>query len=134
MSRSASAPFVLAAAALVAAALYGAHRGSVALWIGYLAGVNLAALVLYGYDKAVAGGPKLRVPEAVLHGVALLGGSPAAFLGQTLFRHKTVKPPFQRAFRLIVAAQILALGLAIWWRSQPPAWMPEALRRILGGS
>jgi uncharacterized membrane protein YsdA (DUF1294 family) len=125
--------FTLGAAILVAGALYGAHRACVAIWIGYLAGVNLAALVLYGYDKAVAGGPRTRVPEAVLHGVALLGGSPAALAGQLLFRHKTVKPSFQLAFRGIVAAQILILALAFWWRSHPPAWMPEGARRLLSG-
>lgn len=125
--------FALAAGLLVAGAVYGAHRASVALGIGYLAGINLAALVLYGYDKAVAGGTRTRVPEAVLHGVAFLGGSPAALAAQRLFRHKTVKPSFQLAFRLIVAAQILILGLAFWWRAHPPAWMPEGARRLLSG-
>src|SRR4029079_9396256 len=117
--------FALAAAIIVAGALYGAYPASAARWIAYLAGIKLAAFVLYGYDKAVAGGPRTRVPEAVLHGAAFLGGSPAALAAQQLFRHKTVKPSFQLAFRLIVAAQILALALVFWWRLHPPAWMPE---------
>jgi len=125
--------FALVAGILVAGALYGAHRASVAIGIGYLAGINFAALALYGYDKAVAGGPRTRVPEVVLHGVALLGGSPAALAGQLLFRHKTAKPSFQLAFRGIVAAQILILALAFWWRAHPPAWMPEGARRLLSG-
>jgi uncharacterized membrane protein YsdA (DUF1294 family) len=126
---SPTAIFALVAGIVVAGALYGAYRASIALWIGYLGGINLAAFVLYGYDKAVAGGRMLRVPEAVLQGTAFLGGSPAAWLSQILFRHKTVKQPFQRAFRLIVAAQILILGLAVWAWVHPPAWLP----RLLGG-
>lgn len=122
--------FGLLAGGIAVAALAGARFYAVPAWVGYLAGINLAALVLYGYDKAIAGGTRTRVPETVLHGVALMGGSPAALAGQLLFRHKTVKPSFQLAFRLIVAAQILLLGLAFWWRSHPPAWMPEAMRRL----
>ena len=127
---SPTAIFALVAAIVVAGTLYGAWRLSVAVWIGYLGGINLAAFVLYGYDKAVAGGETLRVPESVLQGIAFLGGSPAAWLSQILFRHKTVKQPFQRAFRLIVAAQILILGLTVWVWVHPPAWLPEGLRRL----
>ncbi len=130
MSCSPARVFTLVAAVVVAGTLYAAWRLSVALWIGYLAGINLAAFLLYGYDKAVAGGTRLRVPEAVLQGIAFLGGSPAAWLSQILFRHKTVKPPFQRTFRLIVAAQFLILGLALWVWLRPPAWLPEGLRRF----
>jgi uncharacterized membrane protein YsdA (DUF1294 family) len=130
---SPTAIFALVAAVVVTGTLYGGWRLSVAVWMGYLAGINLAAFLLYGYDKAVAGGAKLRVPESVLQGIALLGGSPAAFLSQRLFRHKTVKEPFQRAFRLIIAAQILILGLAMWVRVHPPAWLPEGIRQVLSG-
>jgi uncharacterized membrane protein YsdA (DUF1294 family) len=51
------------------------------------------------------------VPERVLLGLALLGGSPGAWAGMTLFRHKTVKGRFRLAFAVIVALQ---LGLAAW--------------------
>lgn len=131
--RSPRAAFGLLAGILAAAGLGAALYYSLPVWIGYLAGINFAALSLYGYDKAVAGGTRTRVPEAVLHGTALLGGSPAAFAAQLLFRHKTVKPSFQLVFRAIVAAQALLLGLTLWWRAYPPAWMPDALRRFLAG-
>jgi uncharacterized membrane protein YsdA (DUF1294 family) len=85
--------------------------------IGALAGVNLATMLLYGYDKAVAGGSKLRVPERVLHVLALVGGSPAALLSQQLFRHKSVKPSFRRVFWLIVVLQLAAIGGAVYWWS-----------------
>ncbi len=79
-----------------------------------LVGVNIVTLLLYGYDKqrAIVGGT--RVPEAALHLAALLGGSPAAALGQGLFRHKTQK----RGFRAVFAAIVLLQAALIYgyWR------------------
>ncbi len=89
---------------------------SLALWrlglapmYAHLVSINGLALALYGYDKrqAIVGGT--RIPELVLHGVALCGGSPAALLGQRLFRHKTRKFRFQVAFVVIVLVQIAAV-------------------------
>src|SRR5436190_14697220 len=98
--------FLAIALAVVTAMTGLAVMNSFPGWTGALVGVNLATLVLYGYDKAVAGGTWLRVPENVLHLLAFLGGSPAALLGRALFRHKTVKPSFRRMFWLIVALQL----------------------------
>jgi uncharacterized membrane protein YsdA (DUF1294 family) len=53
---------------------------------------SIVALVLYAFDKLQArrGEPRvLRVPEVVLHGVALIGGFPGAWIGMLLLRHKT---------------------------------------------
>jgi uncharacterized membrane protein YsdA (DUF1294 family) len=47
-----------------------------------------------------------------LHVLAAAGGTPRAFVGQIIFRHKTRKPSFQRMFVLISLIQ-LALLLAI---------------------
>jgi len=107
--------FLAIAAAIVAAAVWGAISCSLPWALGAVAGINAATLFLYGYDKAVAGGSRLRVPEKVLHLLALVGGSPAAVLGQKLFRHKTVKPSFRRIFWLIVVLQLAAVGGAGWW-------------------
>jgi uncharacterized membrane protein YsdA (DUF1294 family) len=89
------------------------RMGLAPLWAGLIS-LNAVALLLYGYDKrqAIAGGS--RIPEAVLHVVALLGGSPGALAGQQLFRHKTRK----RGFRLILAATfLLQAGLIYgYWR------------------
>ena len=51
-------------------------RGSIPWPLALLIALNGATIMLYGYDKAVAGGAKTRVPEAVLHVLALIGGSP----------------------------------------------------------
>jgi uncharacterized membrane protein YsdA (DUF1294 family) len=107
--------FFAIALAIVTAATASAMMSSLPAWIGALGGVNLATILLYGYDKAVAGGRKTRVPEKVLHLLALLGGSPAALLGQRLFRHKTIKASFRTLFWLIVALQLMAAGALSWW-------------------
>ena len=107
--------FFAIALAVVTVATVSAVLSSIPGWIGALAGVNLATILLYGYDKAVAGGTKLRVPEKVLHLLALLGGSPGALLGRSMFRHKTSKPSFRAVFWLIVVLQLGAAGAATWW-------------------
>ena len=112
--------FLAIALVIVTAATALAVMNTLPAWAGVLAGLNLATLLLYGYDKAVAGGTSLRVPENVLHLLAFLGGSPAALLGRALFRHKTVKPSFRRTFWLIVALQLTAGGAAWWWVTRHP--------------
>ena len=56
------------------------------------------------------------MPEAVLLGLALVGGSPAAALAMGLLRHKTRKPPFLVAFAVVLLVQA-GLLLAIRLRS-----------------
>ena len=119
MSRSPALRFLVVAAVVVAGGVALAFHLRIHLLLGALAGVNAATILLYGYDKAVAGGARLRVPENVLHLLALLGGSPAALFSQTLFRHKTVKPSFRRVYWLIVVLQFAILGAAVWFRIRP---------------
>lgn len=105
--------FSVIAILLVALFAYVSHWGVDLQWIwSYLIAVNLVTLMFYGYDKrrAIAGGG--RVPEKVLHGLAFAGGTPGAFAGQTVFRHKTIKGSFRRVFRAIF---ILQVGLIVWW-------------------
>src|ERR1041384_1325218 len=111
----------LLAAANVAAARAGRGRWLSLPWSwAALAGVNASTLALYGYDKAIAGGRRLRVPEAVLHVLALLGGTPSAFVGQQVFRHKTRKGSFQRVFWLTVFIQLALVAFWFWCRRFPP--------------
>jgi len=74
--------------------------------IAYLIAINLITFTLYGYDKLISSGKRLRVPELNLQALALLGGSPAALLAQKFFRHKTIKGSFQIVYWLIVILQI----------------------------
>ncbi len=71
--------------------------------------VNAATLLAYGYDKYAAGSSVRRVPEYVLHIMAAAGGTPGAFVGQQIFRHKTRKSCFRTVFLLIAATQLVLL-------------------------
>lgn len=101
----------IATVSVVVLAVYLGRKGTPLF--AYLAAVNLITVLMYGYDKAVAGTDRMRIPEHVLHLLALLGGSPAALLAQRLFRHKTRKRAFQLVFWLTVTLQ--ALGLWLFW-------------------
>ena len=80
--------------------------------LAWLVAINLVAFLTYGYDKMIAGTGRMRVPEAVLLGLAAVGGAAGALLGMLLFQHKTSKVSFLASYWGIVAAQV-ALGV-IW--------------------
>ena len=88
-------------------------------WMGvnplytYLLSANVTTFLFYGYDKRQSLKNGWRVPEAVLHILALLGGTPGAFVGQIFFRHKTKKLRFKVVFAAIVFMQVL-LGYLFW--------------------
>jgi uncharacterized membrane protein YsdA (DUF1294 family) len=54
------------------------------------------------------------VPEKVLHGLALAGGSIGAYAGMHAFRHKTVKSSFRLVFWTIIVLQLALIGLVVW--------------------
>lgn len=81
-------------------------------WLVWWLALNATTVLVYGYDKAIAGGRRRRIPERTLLAFALVGGSPGALLAMRVFRHKTAKPSFRRAMAWIVLAQV-ALGLAL---------------------
>lgn len=85
------------------------------LLVGWLAAVNLVTFGYYGYDKFCARRGARRVPEVVLHGLSLVGGSPGAYVAMRTFRHKTIKGSFRLVFWSIALLQ-LALLLALAWR------------------
>ncbi|MBN1816881.1 MAG: DUF1294 domain-containing protein [Sedimentisphaerales bacterium] len=80
------------------------------LW-AYWISVSCVTFGAYGYDKRQSRRNGGRVPEAVLHILALAGGTPAAAIGQILFRHKTRKLQFRIVFFLILFAQLGVLVL-----------------------
>lgn len=76
-----------------------------------LAILNAFTFLLYGADKAAARRGGNRIPENILHLLALLGGWAGAFMAQRLFRHKTGKRRFQSIFRITV----LVNGAFLFW-------------------
>jgi len=79
--------------------------------LSYLVTINLTLFGLYGYDKHASRTEQLRVPEKVLHLLALLGGSPAGLMAQHFFHHKTLKGSFQLIYWATVTAQV---GFLYW--------------------
>jgi uncharacterized membrane protein YsdA (DUF1294 family) len=86
---------------------------AVLLW--YLLAINVVTFAYFGYDKwqAQLSGP--RVPERVLLGLALVGGTIGAFLGMRWFHHKTIKLKFQIVFWLLAILKVGVVLLLIKW-------------------
>jgi uncharacterized membrane protein YsdA (DUF1294 family) len=74
------------------------------LWI-WLVSINLVTFLAYGFDKSQAQKGELRIPEIVLHGLAIIGGFLGGWLGRSTFHHKTRKPIF---------AVVLTFSTVIW--------------------
>ena len=68
--------------------------------------VNLFTLLLFWMDKQRAIAGERRIPETELLGLAMIGGTPGAFLARRIFRHKTRKQPFSTYLFIIVAIQL----------------------------
>ena len=84
-----------------------------------LIALNFAAFAAFGIDKAKAEAGAWRVQESTLLLLAFFGGSPGAYAGRTLFRHKTRKQPFNHYLQAIVIVQLLALGGWFGWSIVP---------------
>lgn len=68
--------------------------------------LNIITFLLYGLDKQKARQRRWRIPERVLIGFALIGGSVGAYAGMKVFRHKTQKKKFSIGVPLIFLIQI----------------------------
>lgn len=102
---------LLMLAAMLAWLRWGIQFGWLAAW---LIAVNVTTFVAYFYDKRAAGQGWLRVPEQLLHALAIVGGSPAALLAQSYLRHKTVKSSFRAVFWIILTAQAMLVTWYFW--------------------
>ena len=78
----------------------------------YLAGVlalwNVVVFAMYGRDKHKAQSNKWRTSESALIGCAFLMGGLGAFMGMSVFRHKTNHAKFKV---LIPLALIVNIGI-----------------------
>ncbi len=80
----------------------------------YLILVNFIAFAAFGIDKSLAENGQWRVSESALLGWALIGGTPGAYAGRQLFRHKTRKEPFSSELHTIAFLQVAAI-LVLWF-------------------
>ncbi len=79
----------------------------------YLLIVNTLTFILYGLDKHKARHNCRRIPEATLLTLAIVGGSPAAWIAMHLFHHKTLHKKFRYGVPLIFLIQT-AVILYFW--------------------
>lgn len=76
----------------------------------WLAAASLVGLASAVADKHRARRRRSRVPEAVFHALALLGGWPGLFLGLAAVRHKTRKPRFLLPLAVAALANLALLS------------------------
>ena len=102
---------ILAAALVVVLALALIWLTNCNPFLIWISAVSLVTFILYGYDKTQAKMGGTRVPEIVLHGLALAGGFLGGWLGRWIFHHKTRKPIFTT---ILTISTILYVGIAIY--------------------
>jgi len=89
------------------------------LWLGlhwsvllaWMAGWTPVAFAAYAIDKRAATRGGWRIPELVLHGLALIGGVLGAWAGRLVFHHKTRHPMF---LVVLVVASVVWGAIAVW--------------------
>lgn len=67
--------------------------------------INGFTVLRFWQDKSRAIHGDRRIPEADLLALAIVGGTPGAFVARKLFRHKTRKQPSSTYLLLIAALQ-----------------------------
>jgi uncharacterized membrane protein YsdA (DUF1294 family) len=87
------------------------------LIIAGLAAINAATLLAFRVDKDRARAGRRRISERMLLRLALFGGTPGAYAGRRLFRHKTRKQAFTSRLHAIAAVQLALLAAVAWSRS-----------------
>lgn len=79
--------------------------------LSYIIVVNLVAFHLYRIDKGRAEREEFRIPEAVLLGMAFLGGAFGAYCAMHEYRHKTQHTAF---FIGVPISLVIQTGIVIW--------------------
>lgn len=80
--------------------------------------LSLLTFIVYGHDKRSAQLNTRRIPERVLHGLALSGGWPGALLAQHQFRHKTQKQPFKAILWSTIIVNATSFTAFCWFFGQ----------------
>jgi len=76
----------------------------------YLVVMNVLGVAVMWSDKRRARLHRWRIPEKVLFGVSLLGGSAGTWAGMYLFRHKTKHSSFVIGMPLLLLLNIVCIA------------------------
>ena len=76
------------------------------IYLIYLLIINATGFFLMLADKHKARKNLWRIPERVLMGTAILGGSLGVFMGMRICRHKTQHPKFSVGVPILLAVHI----------------------------
>ena len=79
-----------------------------------LIALNFAAFAAFGIDKSHAENNRWRIRESTLLTLAMFGGTPGAYAGRSMFRHKTRKQPFCTHLAIIAGVQAAVAGYFVW--------------------
>ena len=79
----------------------------------YLLIINVITFFLFGIDKLKAKRSRWRISEALLLGMAAIGGSIGAWLGMMVWHHKTQHKKFRYGIPLILLVQIGLLVFSV---------------------
>lgn len=93
-------------------------------YLALLLAMSIVAILVYWWDKRRAQTGRRRVPEKVLHLLAVGGGWPGAWWAQRRLRHKTQKVKFLTVFWLLVVvhlAVVAAVAYLLFALSPSPA-------------
>lgn len=77
----------------------------------YLISINLITFILFWNDKRRSKRTGRRIPEKMLLGLCVIGGSVGGILGMQVFHHKTKHLQFSLGMPIIL---ILQVGLVIF--------------------
>lgn len=77
---------------------------------------SVIAFTAYGLDKRAARSGRRRIPERKLHLLELCGGWPGAWVGQRVFRHKTIDRRYRLIFAFIIILHAAGwVGILVLW-------------------
>jgi len=77
----------------------------------YLLIINALGFITMALDKSLAKAHRWRIPESVLMGVAIIGGSLGSNAGMMLCRHKTKHAKFRVGLPVILLFHVILLYL-----------------------
>ena len=84
------------------------------VYLAVLLAMSIVTILVYWWDKRRAQAGGRRVPENVLHLLAVGGGWPGAWWVQRRLRHKTRKVSFQAVFWVLVGIHLAVVGVVAY--------------------